>query len=380
ATSETDATATSETDATATGAGTTIAESTDAVTSAATSEDSRGPDPTAADVGAEATEPGSESDGCSDDAPQTIRVVTWNIAEVGEPGSASFEAARAILGRLEADVVALNEIADVNHLEALMSAAGYSEGPVVAIENPFGDLRNAIISRLPLDDATVHLAAALSGDPEAEDVTRPFVAATFTVPGSCAQLTVIAAHFKAGWEPADAFRRAVEAARMGQVGQLAGAGGGPMSTRYLLVGDFNEEVDEGPHEPDPLLELPAGLPATFSLGEDLAALLAGPGLRNHPFFYLEEPAWGGAAALDAQQLDGDASTRIGSSRRIDYLMASPSLLVDLEAGALVTEVYNPEHEALEMGQGLPKYGAPLAPDTGALASDHHPVVADITLP
>ncbi len=307
---------------------------------------------------------------------QTLRVATWNIAGVGAPGSEPYLAARAILERLGADVVALNEIEgdqDLEHLASLMAETGYDQ-LVAPEQNPFGDLRNAIISRRPLTGALIHDPALLSGDPEANDVARSFVQATVDRPEPCADLTIVAAHYKSGWEPSDDFRRAVEAARMAQAGAL-------VDGYYMLVGDFNEEVDQGPHDPDPLSALPDGLPVTYSLGADLAALLEGPGVRNEPFFYLRDPDWGHATALDAQQLDGDWSTRIGSSRRIDYLMVGPALLAALsQEDALVTEVYSSEDEPLDVGQGLEKYGEPLPLETSELASDHRVVVAELRAP
>ena len=275
-------------------------------------------------------------------------------------------------------MVALNEVEgdqDLEHLEALMAETGYDQPLVAPEQNPFGDLRNAIISRRPLTNGFVHDPALLSGDPEANDVALSFVQATVDRPEPCTDVTIIVAHYKSGWEPSDDFRRAVEAARMAQAGSLA-------DSYYMLVGDFNEEVDQGPHDPDPLLSLPDGLPVTYSLGADLIELLDGPGIRNEPFFYLQDPAWGHATALDAQQLDGDWSTRIGSSRRIDYLMVGPALLTALgeEEGALVTEVYSSEDEPLDMGQGLEKYGEPLPLETSELASDHRVVVAELSVP
>ena len=40
-------------------------------------------------------------------ADQALRVVTWNLETVGTPGSAPYQAVAAVLGRIEADVVAI---------------------------------------------------------------------------------------------------------------------------------------------------------------------------------------------------------------------------------------------------------------------------------
>jgi endonuclease/exonuclease/phosphatase (EEP) superfamily protein YafD len=61
-------------------------------------------------------------------ADQTLRVATWNIQTVGTPGSLEFTSAAAVLARLDADIVALQEVAsdtDVGALSSLASAVGY---------------------------------------------------------------------------------------------------------------------------------------------------------------------------------------------------------------------------------------------------------------
>ena len=95
-----------------------------------------------------------------------LRVATWNIESVGAPESDEYAAALEVLARIQADVIALNEIAsaaDTLHLESLAADAGY---PALAYTSgaPFGSDRNAILSRFPFAEAaTEHDAATLSG-------------------------------------------------------------------------------------------------------------------------------------------------------------------------------------------------------------------------
>ena len=80
-----------------------------------------------------------------------MRIMTWNIETVGSAGSIEYQAALAVLARIGADVVALNEIAslaDTANLEQLATQAGYPH-LVYSSGAPFGSDRNAILSRHP---------------------------------------------------------------------------------------------------------------------------------------------------------------------------------------------------------------------------------------
>ena len=97
---------------------------------------------------------------------QALRVVTWNLETVGTPGSAPYQAVAAVLGRIDAEVVAIQEVAsatDARNLQALARQLGY---PYVEIPpgGPFGALRNALLSDFPITRSTLWTAALLSGD------------------------------------------------------------------------------------------------------------------------------------------------------------------------------------------------------------------------
>ena len=302
-------------------------------------------------------------------ATTTIRVATWNIETVGSPGSAEYAAALDILERIGAEVVAINEIAsaaDTTNLSQLATDAGYTS-VVVPSSNPFGSDRNAILTTLPVLSQTINTSADLSGDTTANDLSRLLVEVTLDSPGNATDLTVVSAHWKSGTGNDDEFRRVVESRRMAQ----AVADPDPLYDAYILLGDVNEEADNVPQSPNPIVSEPSGLPGSFELGADLEASLLAGGFTNDPFANLSAAQ---VSVLDALQLDGLDSTRPASGRRLDYLFVSPVIVA---AGA-IAEVYDSNDEGL--AGGLAKYGASLPTTTSATASDHLLVFADLELP
>jgi endonuclease/exonuclease/phosphatase family metal-dependent hydrolase len=287
-----------------------------------------------------------------------VRVATWNVLGLGRPGSASFNAVKAVLARIDADVVGLNEIGEdeASALATLASDLGYSQ-VLRPPTNPFGPERNAILSRLPasLDAPT---SATLSGDRAANDVTRLPVRAVIPLPEVNRELTVVGQHWKSGFDLVDRFRRAVDASRSAQAAR---------GDLVVLMGDVNAEPGDMPEDPPVWKYRPQGLPGEYRLGSDLEAQLAGSGLPNDAF------APGTAAGLvwlPARQVDGREVTRPSSGRRIDWIFVSD------EVSAAPSEVYDSTDEGKG---GLPKSGEVPARDASELASDHLPVFADLTI-
>ncbi len=305
-------------------------------------------------------------------AQSPVRVATWNIESVGEPGSGQYRAAALVLNRVGADVVAINEVngnVEAGYLETLASETGY-EHVVVPTTNPFGSLRNGFISRLPLRETVIHTSGSISGDGSANDLTRLIIEVVVDVPDTPIDLTLVTNHLKASTTNADEFRRACEAARFEQVvADLAGS-----REAFVILGDMNAVVTGPPGVPNPFVELPTGLPQSFRLGLDLREVLYREGgIINDPFHYMGR--WNGPATtvLDARQMDGFQGTHV-SGRRIDYILASHRL-----SGACApAEVYDSADE--QRGGGLPKYGDPLPPGISAAASDHLIVFADLVVP
>ncbi|MBP8283539.1 MAG: hypothetical protein KAX46_06440 [Chromatiaceae bacterium] len=129
-------------------------------------------------------------------------MVTWNLETVGTPGSAPYQAVAAVLGRIDAEMVAIQEVAsatDARHLQALAQQLGYPNVEI-APGGPFGALRNALLSDFPITRSTLWTAALLSGDAKANDLTRFMPEIRVDVTGRGDLLGLVSAHLKsASW-------------------------------------------------------------------------------------------------------------------------------------------------------------------------------------
>lgn len=294
----------------------------------------------------------------------SIRVATWNVEGLGAVGSREHEAVRSILRRLDADVVALNEITPEfgDDLADLAEALGY-EAVRYEADQPFGDLGNAILTRLRLVRAWLPDGADLAGESGARDVTRRPVVVTVEVPGTELQVAVVSQHWKSGFEPADAFRRAVDSARTLQAANLANG-----VVARVVFGDVNEQLADVPGDPAAFTSFPSGLENSYELGTDLLGRLRGDGIPNDPFRPFQDA---GYTVIDAQQRDGNTATRPTSGRRIDWAMVNGR-------GVIVrSEVYDAQDDALPgLADGSPAPGY----NDGNHASDHLPVLLELELP
>lgn len=294
-----------------------------------------------------------------------VRVATWNIQELGQPDTVGFDAVVAVLRRLDADIVLLNEVvaSEADALAALGAELGY---PTVAQaeDQPFGDLGNAVLSRLPEVETTFPDGATLSGQAGTLDLTRRPVVHTVTIPGTDRELTVVGVHWKSGFEPDDLYRRAVDAYRTAQIADLASS-----SDYRLVLGDLNVEEADMPESPPVLVEAPAALSDSYRLGEDLQAIQDGAGLINDPYAIL---AGVGFLPVDLAQRDGELGTRPTSLRRIDRVLADGAS----QTAGLNGEVYNTRVEEPDfpgLADGTPKPDA----NDAARASDHLPVLVEL---
>lgn len=294
----------------------------------------------------------------------TLRVATWNLYNVGSPGSDEFDATVAILDRLGADVVALQEVNDddQSELAALADAAGYPH-VVFAESSPFGEYNGGFLSRLePLDHA-VWTSAELSGDNRANDVTRQPLALSVDAPGG--PVSVVTSHFKSGYDNEDEFRRSIDAIRIGQAAAQYG-------DRTLITGDFNAQlVDDGTESPSTWSSVPSGPPSSYELGSDLQALLDGDGISNVVYGHLSSHR-----VQDAARDSGREGTRPTDTnrdgRRIDHILVGPGLQDVSAQGA----VYFSQED--EGGPTVPWIGEPAPRESSELASDHLPVVIELT--
>lgn len=281
-----------------------------------------------------------------------LRVMTWNVESVGEPGSVEFDAAAAIVRRLSPDVLGINEVNGSADAEALRHLAAMTDYPVVILpdDNPFGTQRNALLARVS-GEGTVWTSAMLSGDEAASDLTRLPIA--YDLGG----LTVVVNHLKSGTDNASELRRTIDSIRTASI---------DAGSALVVMGDFNEELDSDDATPDVLTELPAGLPAGWVLGGDLAEALSA-GIDNRVFGPLTGRS---LSAVEATRLTGTLGTRPASGRRLDYVMVRG-------VSVLSAEVYHSEDEGLP--GGIEKAGEHLAAETSLAAADHLPVVIELTL-
>jgi len=294
--------------------------------------------------------------GCGVDCGPVLRVATWNILRVDEPGTPQFDALVDIVRRLDADVLCVQEVGEgeESRLQALVDAGGYLDGLLAPFSGPDGSgIANACMSRTAVADAAYLWSNWISEDDSARDITRPFVRLRLQVPGTERYVSIVTAHLKAGGDDVDRFRRMVESVRLSQVAR-------DESETYpgnaiVIMGDLNE--GENP-SPDVFDTLPAGLPSFYNLGSDIAL----------PLDY-DPPG----PLLDAglQRVDPDYDqTFIPSGSRLDYVYVGAADIVD-------AEVYDACRDA--PGEGIPKLGDPLDCGLSELASDHRPVVVDLRL-
>lgn len=304
-----------------------------------------------------------------------IRVASFNIGahfadtyfdySLGDPGTPDYESVKAILGRIDADVVALQEIHSVDlqgtpdDLDDLAAALGYPYLHVTPVTGAFDtSLRVVILSRFPF------ISTTNIGSPSgAKEMTRLHPVVKVDVPGTARDLVMVSAHLKAGTETSDRFRRAVEMKRL--TGHLASTGL-TNDDNFVILGDFNPSSINTTFS-----TLPSGLPSSYVLGGDITLPVT---YSTNPLAYFSTP---GAARLDPRQLDGSRSTfgtTAPNGPTLDLILVSPAIAGRLNA----SEVYN---SALDVSNsaGLPKAGSPLASTTSATASDHYAVFADLEL-
>ncbi len=293
-----------------------------------------------------------------------VRIATFNI-ENFKSSQAQFDAAAAILTRVGADVVCLNEINETADFNDLATAAGYSFKYLANGTGTFDSAHHAgVMSVYPFASVTTQTATTLSGDPNAQDITRNFVVAVIAVPGAAEDLVVVANHWKSGFDDSDEFRRTVESIRAMQATVSYDSNVVP----YFVAGDMNDDILDSPDSPSEFYSIPSGMPFDFSLGGDIdfpvdngifKPLLAGAGSQD-------------LLVLNPRQLDNSDATRRSSGRRLDYIWYSHAITV------LGSQVYDSQDEGLS--GGLTLYGSPLPSGTSDTASDHMLVFADIEIP
>ncbi len=255
-----------------------------------------------------------------------VRVATWNVHDLFDaddrlapPGEldlvltavdveAKLDAVAAVLARLDADVVVLQEVENAGVLARLAARAGYVEARLAEGADPRG-IDVAALSRLPIERYVSHLGEA---DGWGRALWPRDCVEVHLRPSGRRPLVVVASHLSSALSD-DGTRRALQAARMREIAD--GVRAASPAALVLAGGDLNDR------------------PASAAL-----APLLGDGLWM-------DPAPPGAV------------TWVGASgtARFDYLLVPRG-----EAAAL---------SGVEIAAGA---------DVAA-ASDHRPVVVDVSL-
>ncbi len=305
---------------------------------------------------------------------RSLRVATYNVEHgIGEAGSEKGDAQRAILRRVDADIVAFQELNRRTFEEwvRLADELGYPHRAIGEMGPFAGGMMVGYFSRFPIVES-----ATVTSPEGAREFTRAPLRVAVEVPGAARPLTLWNMHHKAIFRPVDDFRRAVEAFRIAQdIKRVAAAH--PERTEFIVLGDMNDDPDrgrDGRHAPqsESFDAPPEGLPQTFVLGPDVPFPLQ---YRTFPFDAYRD-AGPGFVAVDAVREGTDQMvTHLHTVYRLDYVLVSPAIR-DHPKGPPVGEVY---HSDWETGAGLRKAGDP--PPRGATdaASDHYVVFVDLHL-
>ena len=293
-----------------------------------------------------------------------IRVASFNIGAhfgetyfdygIGDVSTDDHLAVRAVLARIDADVVALQEIhsADLagspDDLEELAGFLGYSYLHVAATTGAFDNtFRGVILSRYPFVSV-----ADIQSPAGAMELSRLHPVVKVDVPGTENDPMIVSVHLKSETGLADRFRRAVEMKRL--VGHLEFAGLDD-GDNFIVLGDFNpSSIDTT------FAALPTGLPGSYVLGNDITFPI---NYSTDPLAYFSVPA---AARLDLRQLDHSPSTygtAAPGGPTLDMILVSPVIATR----PLLSEIYNSSLD-VSNGEGLAKAGLPLANGTSAVAS------------
>jgi endonuclease/exonuclease/phosphatase family metal-dependent hydrolase len=308
-----------------------------------------------------------------------LRVATFNIGahfaesyfdySLGDPGTLDHESVKAILARINADVVALQEIHSVDiqggpdDLDALAAALGYPHLFVTPHTSAIDtSLRVAILSRYPF-----LMNSQVTSPAGAKELTRLHPVVKVDVPGTAQDPIIASLHFKSGTLLVDRFRRAVEMTRLVRYLESNFTN----DDNFIILGDFNPSSINATFSQSQYDAWKASgdLSSTYTLGADI----------SFPLSYFTTPTSYFASLnpvqLDPRQLNGSIGTFLSpSSPRLDLILMSPSL-----AGRPHdSEVYHSQFDTSNT-EGLPKSGNPLSSGTSATASDHLAVFADVEL-
>lgn len=307
---------------------------------------------------------------------KTVRIATFNIENgPNAPGTSDYLATKAVIQRIDADIIAFQEILSSSEQtwRALAAEIGYDH---VAFgrdgTSMSGNQRLGYFSRFPIVSET-----AITSPSGANEMTRRPFRVVVAVPGAAKPLVIWNMHHKAddptpANTPGNQFRRAIEARRIVQdIDSYRMAN--PGHDEFVMLGDLNDDIFSAAAQTVSFSSIPSLTSTAYQLGSDIQFPVA---YRAFPDD-LYAPAGGGLHRLDFRQQNGTSrSTRPVSGRTLDYLLVS-SALRDSPLGSPSGEVFHSQWDT--QFAGLRKAGEPLPAGTSLSASDHLPVFADIQM-
>jgi endonuclease/exonuclease/phosphatase family metal-dependent hydrolase len=298
-----------------------------------------------------------------------VRVATFNVENgVGSPDSAKYKAIRDTLRRVDADIVAFQEITPGSevHWRKLAAETGYPHVAKTGLGPFSGDLFVGFFSRFPIrEQHEVH------SPPGAMEIARWPLCVLVEVPGAARPLVLWTVHHKAMFGYADCFRRAVEARRLGE-DIAAHLRAHTNHVEYIVLGDMNDDF-EREDQPGVYSSLPHRLSSSYRLGSDIVLPLK---YRIFPLDHYQSAGLGMRWVPAFRAGTTNRKTHLYTDFTLDYIFVSLPVWSHPD-GPPRGEVYHSQYD--HPGKGLPKKGNPLPPETSLSASDHYPVFADLHL-
>ena len=287
-----------------------------------------------------------------------VRIASFNVlGGIESPGSTEYEATRAVLQRVDADIIGFQEVTGSTqaNFETLAASLGYPHtyyAPQAILDT---SNRTAFMSRWP-----IVLSSFINSPAGAQEMTRFNALVVVDVPGTTNDPTLVTVHYKCcATSTADPFRRAIEIRRTIEALQARGSDG---TDNVFVIGDYNLVGST-----QTINSLPSGLPTKYELGGDVSFPVQ---YSTNPDFYFTSL---GLAKVLMRQADDVTTSTFAGGGVLDYIVTSSAVA----ARGYQTEIYNSAKDT--SFAGLPKAGSPLASATSTTASDHYLIFGDFEL-
>lgn len=168
----------------------------------------------------------------------TLDIATWNIENFPALSETPSLVADLITS-LDLDVIAVQEIRDAEAFEEVVQRLPKHKGALSP--HTYGDGTYQKVGFLYREDLVTLTNVSTIFQGSGYELPRPPLQATLKVTGTDAELTLIAVHLKAGLGDEDIARRADSIEIL--AGHINSLVDGPADDEVLLLGDFNETVD-----------------------------------------------------------------------------------------------------------------------------------------